>query len=102
MTELTKNEAKLISLGMTIQMRERKLQLKWLSDFQLALFDKERAKAESNYFDFWFEINREKLENVFTIKLLEDWFTDDEIDFNTFPIQEKFYQFCYDKCFQNI
>lgn len=102
MTGLTKEQVKLISLGMAIKMRERKLEKKWLSQFQEALFDKERIKAENDYFDYWFELNREQLEDRYMIKRLEDWEEEKDIVEEITCWYWRYIQYCYDKCFENL
>jgi hypothetical protein len=99
---LTTEQAKLISLGMTIKMWENKLNMKWLSQFQEALFDKCRIQAENNYFDYWFELNREKLENDFLIKMLENWEEEQDVIDWIMLWNSKFTEYCLEKCFQNL
>lgn len=102
MAVLTTEQAKLIALWMTIQSWERKLEKKWLSEFQKALFDKCRIKAENEYFDFWFELNREKLEDTFIVKMLENWFDEDDAISLVLSWSSKFTEYCLEKCFENL
>lgn len=102
MTLLTTEQAKLISLGMNIQMRERKLEKEWLSEFQEALFDKYKIQAEKDYFDFWFELNREDLENKFIVKMLESWEDEDDAISLVLSWSQKFTEYCWEKCFANL
>lgn len=99
---LKPNEAKLITLGMNIQRRENKLTKQWLTEFEKWLFEKERIKAENDYFDFRFEMNREDLENKYIVKRIEDWIDEQDVIEEVMTWFHKFIEFCWEKCFQNI
>ena len=87
---------------MNLQRRQNLLKKTWLSEFQEAFYDKERVKAENEYFDLWFEMNREELENKYEIKRLEDWENALDIQDEITLWSSNFTLYCWEICFKNL
>jgi len=94
---MTPKQAKLIILGMNIQRRERLSDKKWISEFQGAFYEKERIKAEQEYFDLWFEMYRERLEDKY-LECIED----KEVGQEMLIWNNKFIEWCREQCFKNL
>ena len=99
---MTSKEAKLIVLGMNILKRERQLEKEWISEFLEALYEKERVKAETEYFDLRFEMNREKLEEKYIVERTEQDIEQSQIEQEMSVGSNFFIEYCWEICFKNL
>ena len=99
---LTVEQAKLISLWMNIQRRDRILTRKWLSDFQKSLYEKERIVAENKYFDYRFELNREQLEDKYINQRVEEWEEEQDAIEEVMNWYSKYQDYCFEMCFKKL
>lgn len=74
----------------------------WLSEFENWLFEKERIKAENDYFDLWFELNREQLEDKYIVMRIEEWEQEQDVIEEVMSGFHKYQDYCWEMCFKNL
>jgi hypothetical protein len=97
---LNSEQAKLINLGLTIE-RFNRLHDSNSSEQVKALYLTKIIQYEKEYFDLWFELNREKLEDSYITYLESKNDPKDEIP-QSFMISDKFMEYCHEMCFDKF
>ncbi len=97
---LNSEQAKLINLGMLIEKFTRFCDLN-SSDQVKALYQTKVLQYEKEYFELWFELNKEQLEDSYITYLQAKNVQIEEIP-QSFMLSDKFMEFCHEKCFDRF
>jgi len=98
---ITSKQARLINLGLLIRKFERlwdNAESGWAS----AVYQTQFEKYREEYFDLWFELNRDSIENEYIIRASENWIEMEEIEKDITLWNKRFIDFCLEKCYQNL
>ncbi len=98
---ITSKQAKLINLGLLVkkfEMFRDNAESEWAS----AIYHSQYEKYRDEYFDLWFELNRENIENKYIIYASEKWIEINEIEQDVTHWSSKFIEFCLERCFENL